>query len=233
MFKEVTRGSVHCLCIWVCLTVLPAWAGPEIIDRPIVYDAERATLMRAYLVAHNNPSQPADPMVASTMAPRMVVIHWTAVQSLEGSFNAFNRVRIRSSRSISAAGAVNVSAHFLIDRGGTIYRLMEETRMGRHTIGLNHVAIGVENVGDGDKWPLTEAQFQANVALIRALVGRHPITHLIGHHEYRRMEGHPYFKELDPRYRTRKSDPGDRFMSRVRESVADLGLKGPPEGERK
>jgi len=215
------------------LTGSPTWAGPEIIERPITFDAERARLMRAYLVAHNNPEQPEDPWVATTMAPKLVVLHWTAVGSLSGSFNAFNRVRIRSSRSISDAGAVNVSVQFLVDRDGTIYRMMDETRMGRHAIGLNHISIGIENVGGGKKWPLTDAQAKANAALVRDLAGRHGITHLIGHHEYRKMEGHPYFQEIDPKYRTGKSDPGDAFMTHVRGLLSDLDLKGPPEKEEK
>ena len=40
--------------------------------------------------------------------------------------------------------------------------------MARHCIGLNHVAIGIENVGDGEKLPLTPAQVQADAALVRA-----------------------------------------------------------------
>ncbi len=228
-----TRWLTVWLAVIAVLVPTPAWAGPTIVDRPIVFDAERARLMRAYLVAHNNPDQPKDPMVATTMAPRVVVIHWTAVGTLNGSFNAFAPVRIRSSRSISDAGAVNVSVQFLVDRDGTIYRLMDETRMGRHTIGLNHISIGIENVGGGSKLPLTEEQASANAELIRYLAGRHSITHLIGHHEYRQMEGHPYFKELDPKYRTVKSDPGDAFMARVRKLISDLDLQGPPTKEAK
>ena len=34
--------------------------------------------------------------------------------------------------------------------------------------------------------------------------------------------------ELDESYRTEKIDPGDRFMTAVRDAVADLGLEGPP-----
>ncbi len=68
---------------------------------------------------------------------------------------------------------------------------MPETWMARHCIGLNHVSIGVGNVGDGEKYPLTDAQVEANAALVRYLAGKHDITHLIGHSESRMMEGHP------------------------------------------
>jgi hypothetical protein len=46
--------------------------------------------------------------------------------------------------------------------------------------------------------------------------------------EYQQFEGHPLWLELDDTYRTEKIDPGDRFMTAVREAVADLGLEGPP-----
>jgi N-acetylmuramoyl-L-alanine amidase len=73
---------------------------------------------------------------------------------------------------------------------------------------------------------LTEAQVAANAALVRDLASRFPITHLLGHHEVMSFRSHPYFLELDPQYRNSKSDPGPRFLSRVRREVADLGLRG-------
>ena len=128
-----------------------------------------------------------------------------------------------------------MSTQFIVDRDGTIYRLFREDLVGRHTIGLNHLAIGVENVGGGTRWPLTEAQVQANVDLVRHLEGRFPLTHLIGHHEYRGLEAHPYFKETDPGFRTFKCDPGPAFMERVRDGVSDLALEGSqaPESSRR
>ena len=50
-----------------------------------------------------------------------------------------------------------------MDRDGAVYRLMPETWMARHTIGLNRVAIGIENVG-GPRWPLTPEQLRADAA---------------------------------------------------------------------
>ena len=159
----------------------------------------------------------------------MIVLHHTAIPSFKRTWRYFNRVRIdRGRRKVSRAGQVNVSSHFVVDRDGTVYRLMPETSMARHTIGLNHISIGVENVGDNKKHPLTQAQVRANIALIRRLARRFPITHVIGHHEYRQMEGHPYFKERDPGYRTTKIDPGARFMRQVRAGIGDLNLSGPP-----
>lgn len=164
------------------------------------------------------------------MTPRAIVIHYTGGNSAEGTWQYFNRVRIEEARSkLARAGAVNVSSHFLVDRDGTCYRLMPETRMARHAVGLNHIAIGIENVGDGKKYPLTDAQLASNVALVRDLAARHPITHIIGHHETSLMERHPYFVELQAGYRNKKQDPGPAFMARLREGIADLNLSGPPD----
>jgi N-acetylmuramoyl-L-alanine amidase len=68
----------------------------------------------------------------------------------------------------------------------------------------------------------------ADAALVRYLAARWPIIYLLGHQEYRRMEKTPLFYEAVPGYRTEKSDPGEEFMRRVRERVADLHLKTPP-----
>jgi N-acetyl-anhydromuramyl-L-alanine amidase AmpD len=93
---------------------------------------------------------------------------------------------------------------------------------------VNHIAIGVENVGDEDKFPLTDAQIEADAALVRDLVARYPsIELLVGHHEVRSLEGTSWFVERDPKYRNKKPDPGPRFMAAVRAKVADLKLKGP------
>jgi len=112
-----------------------------------------------------------------------------------------------------------------VDRDGVIFRQLPETAFARHTIGLNYCAIGVENVG-GSNAPLTEAQLEANVALIRYLKKKYNIEYVIGHHEYKSFIGHPLWKEKDPNYLTNKTDPGDEFMNKVRERIKDLNIMG-------
>jgi hypothetical protein len=193
------------------------------VDWPIAWPPERDAAMLVYRRLHSDPDA-AD----TTIEPRMIVLHYTAGGSAKGTKSYFDRLHLEASRTtLRGGGDVNVSAHFLVDRDGTIFRLMPETRMARHAIGVNHVAIGVENVGDEDRWKLTDAQVAADAALIRDLAARHPIELLVGHHEVRDLEGTPWFVERDPRYRNRKPDPGARFMARVRAEVADLGLRGP------
>jgi hypothetical protein len=198
--------------------------GFRIESKLIRFDQERIDLTIAYRRAHQDPA--AKDVI---IEPKMIILHWTGIPSFLSTWNYFNRLRAEAGRpDLAAAGEVNVSSQFLVDRDGTIYRLMPETWMARHCIGLNHVAIGVENVGDGEKFPLTQAQAKADAALVRYLAAKYPITHLIGHMEYRRMEGTPFFLERDPKYRNTKPDPGADFMKRVRELVADLKLQGAP-----
>ena len=128
--------------------------------------------------------------------------------------------------------ALNVSAHFLVDRDGTIHQLLPDTTFARHVIGLNHCAIGIENVGNGTDLPLTDAQFESNVALIRMLHEKHDIEYLVGHHEYTQFIDHPLWKESDSGYLTDKEDPGDEFMTRLRSTLADLNIKAPPDRPR-
>ena len=192
-------------------------------DRLLPFDAERVQLSRDYLREHYGIVQDD-----AAITPRMAVLHWTAGPTADSAFATFSPTHLSGRAELQGAGSLNVSAHFLVDRDGTTWRLVPETIMARHVIGLNHVAVGIENVGGGERWPLTEAQVDANVALIRWLTASYDITHVIGHHEYTAMEGHPYWAERDAGYRTVKSDPGDAFMQSVRERVVDLQLSGAP-----
>lgn len=190
----------------------------RIIDRPIPFGETRTRLTLEYARQHYDPAA-----TNIIITPRMIVIHWTATRTLREAYDTFAPEVLPPSRpEIARGGRVNVSAHFLVDRDGAIYRLMPETVMGRHVIGLNHCAIGIENVGGANR-PLTIQQLRANELLVRHLAKRFPsIDYLIGHHEYRRFEKHPLWIERDPSYRTVKIDPGPAFMKRLRERVLDI-----------
>jgi hypothetical protein len=197
----------------------------RIIDRPIVFNEERKELSLEYMKERYGLEQ-EEP----TIEPKMVVLHWTAIPTLERSFEAFKNPVLPGARTaISGAGSLNVSTQFLVDRDGQIYRLMPETLMGRHVIGLNHTAIGVENVGGTKETPLTEEQLEANIWLVRYLKSKYNIEYVIGHHEYTNFEGHDLWLEKDASYRTQKSDPGKDFMEKVRTATKDLQFKAIPE----
>lgn len=203
---------------------------PSMEEWPITWTAERMRLATAYFQAHKGweVGPDADFDALTTMDPKMVVVHWTAGASARSAFHTFRKERQTGQRIRRDWNAVNLAAHFVVDRDGTIIRLMPETRMGRHTIGLNHLAIGIENVGDGDRLPLTDAQVDANARLVRWLSWRYGLTHLIGHYEYQTFEGHPYFKENFDWFRTGRVDPGKPFMAQLRTQLADLQLAGAP-----
>jgi N-acetyl-anhydromuramyl-L-alanine amidase AmpD len=195
----------------------------SIIQKPIIFDEERKALSMAYLNERYSMVQDEP-----TIVPQMVVVHWTVIPTFEASFRTFNQARLPSSRAgIQSAGALNVSSQYMIDRDGTIYQLLADTTFARHVIGLNHCAIGIENIGGTKDLPMTAAQLKSNIELIRMLSGKHDIKYVIGHHEYKTFIGHELWKEKDPNYLTVKSDPGDQFMNDIRNSIKDLGLKGP------
>ena len=185
------------------------------------WSAERAELTLEYRRQHSDP-EAAD----LTITPHVIVLHYTGGDSAKATRAYFDNVRIEGARKdLAKAGAVNVSSHFLVDRDGTIYRLQPETRFARHCIGLNHVAIGIENVGTNEA-ALTDAQVAADAALVRDLASRYPITHLLGHSEVMKFRGDPLYVERDASYKNDKPDPGDAFMAKVRARVADLKLAG-------
>ena len=191
--------------------------------KPIIFDSQRIQLSLEYLknrygIIQSTPS----------IKPIMIVLHWTAIPTLEQTFDVFNRSTLPNARKgIQYASMLNVSSQYLVDRDGTIFQLMPDTLFARHVIGLNYCAIGIENVGS-EKDPLTEAQLNANVQLIRYLKDKYPIEYVIGHYEYKQFIGTPLWKETNPNYLTDKTDPGVMFMKKIRERIKDLDLKGAP-----
>lgn len=155
--------------------------------------------------------------------PKIIVIHHTAMDDLKESYERFKPEILTSDRKyIKKAGNLNVSAQFLVDFDGTIYSTMPETYMARHVIGLNLSSIGIENIG-GNKKPLTKAQLEANIKLVRYLKEKYKtIEYLIGHYEYTKFENHPLFLEKDKNYRTIKHDPDENFMESLRANFPDL-----------
>ena len=195
----------------------------KVIEKPIIFDALRIKLSLDYLKRRHNLSQ-REP----TITPIMIVLHWTASTSLLGTFNAFNKAVLPSSRkALAGASNLNVSSHYLVDRDGTIYQLLPDTIFARHTIGLNYCAIGVENVGSNN-YPLTKAQLLANEKLIRHLAKKYNIQYVIGHYEHTWFRNTSLWRETDPYYHSQKIDPGISFMKNVRLVVKDLNLKGAP-----
>jgi len=197
-----------------------------IIQKPIIFADKRIKMSKEYIKSHYGLE-----VEDITIKPKSIVLHWTAIMDFEKCFTRLEGEKLFTDRvDIANASLLNVSSHFLVDRDGTIYQLMRDNWMARHVIGLNYSAIGVENVGgEGNtKEDLTPAQVKANIALVKYLKAKYPdIEYLLGHHEYREMEKTPLWLELDKGYRTKKADPGEKFMKAVRQELHHLGLKRP------
>ena len=210
-----------------CISILlfcACGSTKKIVDKPIIFDEERIQLTKDYLsirygLEQDNP----------TIVPKIIVLHWTEIPTMQKTFEAFYKSELPGRPNLATASSLNVSSQFLVDLDGTIYRLMPETTMARHTIGLNHAAIGVENVGGTEDVPLTKAQVKSNIWLVKYLTKKYPIEYLIGHYEYTNFEGHELWLEKDEGYRTEKDDPGEDFMNAVRKGTEKLHLKSAPE----
>lgn len=207
--------------IFVSLFLTLSAAALEIHPHPIV-KPKRLALTRAYCKAHYGLDG------AALKDPQIIVVHDTEIATLAGSFKAFAPDELSASRrEIAGHGDVNVGVHFLVDRDGQVYSLLPLDVIGRHAIGFNYTAVGIENVGFTDK--LTPEQIDADAALIADLKKRLPtLKYLIGHYEYidKNRSHYKLYRELDPKYApTVKADPGRSFMSALRDKLEKRGLR--------
>jgi N-acetyl-anhydromuramyl-L-alanine amidase AmpD len=180
-----------------------------------IFDAQRLRLTADYDRIHYGMDS------CELREPRMIVLHYTAIPSLDASYRFFLPALLDtvSRKDISSGGAVNVSAHYLVDRDGTVVQLASEKVVCRHVIGFNYTAIGIENVGSSSA-DLTQAQVVSNAALVSRIKKRHPsIEYLIGHQEYQDA-WRPHFKlyrgQVSSYHFTEKHDPGVEFLKQVR-----------------
>lgn len=125
--------------------------------------------------------------------PLLIVLHYTAMTS---AAEALARL---------SDPAHEVSCHYLIDRDGTLWQLVDEGRRAWHAgmgswqgeAGVNARSLGIELVNDGAE-PFAEPQMRVLEALLAVLMARWKIgpEGVIGH------------ADMAP---TRKADPGRRF----------------------
>jgi N-acetylmuramoyl-L-alanine amidase len=127
----------------------------------------------------------------------MLVLHYTGMASAAAALDRL------------CDPAARVSAHYLVEENGAIWRLISDERRAFHAgrscwageIDLNHVSIGIEIVNPGHEWgyrPFPEQQMAAIEQLCRDLLSRYPIPP-------QRIVGH---SDVAP---DRKSDPGELF----------------------
>jgi len=127
----------------------------------------------------------------------ILVLHYTGMQSAEAALERL------------CDPAAKVSAHYLIDEDGTVFRLVDERRRAWHAgvacwrgaRDVNDRSIGIELVNPGHEFgyrAFPEPQMLSLRGLARDILGRHaiPPRNVVGH------------SDVAP---TRKQDPGELF----------------------
>ncbi len=192
---------------------------PQVIHQvPIQFNEERIALTQQYQLTHYGIDSKS-----IEIEPKIIVLHWTSIPTFKATFRTFDPPSLPkdSIRRKDLPGDLNVSSHFVVDRDGKIYQLMPETWMARHVIGLNHYAIGIENIGGIDsKDDLTEEEVKANAFLVCYLKNKYPeINYIIGHNNYLNFKNTSLWLEKDPNYQTDKFDPGPTFLNKVNKLI--------------
>ena len=139
----------------------------------------------------------------------MLVLHYTGMASAEAALDRL------------CDPAAQVSAHYLVEEDGTVWRLVAEERRAWHAgvsswrgcSDVNDASIGIELVNPGHEFgyrPFPEAQIAALEPLCRGILARHPIPprNIVGH------------SDVAPQ---RKDDPGELFPW-ARLARAGIGL---------
>jgi N-acetylmuramoyl-L-alanine amidase len=190
-----------------------ALAPPRITSKPIPFDEKRKADMRAYARRHYGLDE------HRLLDPKVIVQHYTVTDSFGPVFDTF-----APNRPDPELGELpGVCAHFVIDRDGTIYRLVSTKLMCRHAVGLNYTAIGIEHVGRSDAQVMgNRRQLAASLRLTRGLQGRHGISlrNVIGHNENRSS---PFHRERVERLRSQThADFPKAVMDRYRSRLTRL-----------
>jgi beta-N-acetylhexosaminidase len=184
-------GAVAARHAGALMTLARTVAPPRVVSKPIPFPQHRRDEMRAYAKRHYGIDD------YRLVKPRVIVEHFTATSSFAPVFNTF----ASDSPDVELHELPGVCSHYVIDRDGTVYKLVSLKLMCRHTVGLNYTAIGIEHVGQSDAQVMGDArQRRASLRLTRMLQGRYGITtrNVIGHNE---SLSSPYHRERVARLR--------------------------------
>ena len=154
-------------------------AKPKIKFDPIDYGSSRKRQMAGYSKRHYGDREWRLEDV------KTIVLHYTAGGSYESAWSLFN------ANTPNLGEKPGTCAQFIVDQDGTVYQLTRLSVRCRHTIGLNHVSIGIEMVqpdlGDPNKTAkaILKRRKQSNAAVRLAswLTDRYGVklNNVIGH----------------------------------------------------
>ncbi|MBN8867735.1 MAG: N-acetylmuramoyl-L-alanine amidase [Solirubrobacterales bacterium] len=152
--------------------------------------------------------------------PRQIVEHYAVASSIESIYRTF-----ASDRPDAEFGELpNVCAHFAVSATGRVVQFVPLGIRCRHTVGLNHVAIGIEHVGYSDQDVLgNRRQMRGSIRLTKWLRCRYGIRvpDVIGHNESLSSRFH---RELVPALKHQThGDFRHTSMRRYRRALRDAG----------
>ena len=226
--RTVRRTSLGCivalLVVAACLadaSAIPvsATAGsdpalvlqPPIMWKPIPFPDLRKDQTAAYSRRH------AGTRGWRLEDPAVIVEHFTGGSSMQSAWNTF----ATNARHLDEKPGT--CAHFIVDTDGTIYQLVDREVRCRLTIGLDHVAIGIEHVGRSARAVLrNHAMMRSSLRLTLWLMATYGIEarDVIGHAES--LES-PYHEERYREWRClTRPDFDHRDMRRYRDRLRDL-----------
>ena len=162
------------------------------VQDPIPFGVERRRETAEYSLRHYG-------QYTWKLTPQAIVLHFTAGSTYESAHQAF------ASNTPNLGELPGDVAHFIIAQDGTIYQQLSTEIRGRHAIGVNWVAIGIEFVqlqGGSSRWADQQIlhrtrQIDAGLALVTYLCQRYHIAtdNIIGHamandsHFFKDLEG--------------------------------------------
>jgi N-acetylmuramoyl-L-alanine amidase-like protein len=191
-----------------------AAAKPDIKKRLIPYPKKRKREMAAYSKRHHGQYK------WQLVDPKLIVIHYSEAGSIGAIYNTF----APDTPDVEFHQLPGVCSHYAVGGGGGVFKFVPPSIRCRHTVGLNHVAIGIEHVGFSDSDILNRpSQLNASLQLTQWLRCRFgiPIEGVIGHNE---SLSSPYYKELDPRFKGQTHGDFNRAaMDIYRDDLRKLG----------
>ena len=189
---------------------------PPIVQQRIPFGPRRKREMAAYAYRHYGIRD------WRLRNPQAIVIHFTETSTERAAYETF-RPDVPDPELHELPGTC---AHFVVDRDGRIYQLVDLGTMCRHAFAMNWTSFGIEHVGFSDAQVMSDhRQLAASQRLVRWLRCRYGIAirNVIGHAETPRS---PYWRERTTRNRDTHDDFQRPAMTRYRALLARAPCPG-------
>lgn len=186
----------------------PGSAGPSFLKgvrrMAIPFGERRKHQMAAYSRRHYGERE------WRLTAHRQIVLHYATAPTIGSVFNTFADLRPDS----TFGERPQVCTHFVIAPGRVVQMVSLRIRC-RHTLGLNHVSIGIEHLGYSDREVMGSRGMRLrSLSLVHRLRCTYgiPVRDVIGHSE---SLGSPYYRERVPSAKGKTSPDFSRKTMRT------------------